>query len=185
MEKKRPKRGKNSYLNDFQLNLAGEYIYNGELYACAGTDAEIHSLRTRLWAYGGVMLAASIAGGCISAPGMQNCFYVMLPYLAELCAAVSVLWALVRMGTDWTQLRAYVYERTVPALAPRALLTMIFSVLAFAGETVYLFLSGAGGHGFFAILFLLLRAAVFSSGLLIRRRFSRAVWGKVSKNCDG
>ena len=34
MEKKRRKRGENSYLNDFHPNLAGEYIYSGTLYAC-------------------------------------------------------------------------------------------------------------------------------------------------------
>ena len=33
MAKKRGKRGENSYLNDFHPNLAGEYIYDGALYA--------------------------------------------------------------------------------------------------------------------------------------------------------
>lgn len=184
MEKKRPKRGKNSYLNDFHVNLAGEYIYDGEVYACAGGDAEVKALRIRLWAYAAVIAAASVISGCISAPGMQNCFYVILPYIGELCAALSVVWALARMGTDWNSIRAYVYERTVPALPRRALLASGLAAAGFIAETVFLILSGSGGQGGFAALFLLLRAAVFGSGMLIRRHFHGVNWDKVSKKTD-
>ena len=33
MGKKRGKRGTNSYLNDFHLNVSGEYVYEGGRYA--------------------------------------------------------------------------------------------------------------------------------------------------------
>lgn len=184
MEKKRPKRGKNSYLNDFHVNLAGEYIYEGEVYACAGGEAEVKALRLRLWAYAAVIAAASVISGCISAPGMQNCFYVMLPYIGEFCAAASVVWALVRMGTDWKSIRAYVYERTVPALPRRAMAAACFAAAGFAAETVFLVLSGSGGQVGAAALFLLLRAAAFASGMLMRRQFRGANWGKAAKKAD-
>lgn len=182
MEKKRPKRGKNSYLNDFHLNVAGEYIYDGVLYAFTGTDAERKTLRTRLWVLSGVLAAAAIAGGCIHAPGMQNCFYVMLPYMGMLCAAVSTAWAVVRLGSDWEAVREYVFARTVPCIPRRALTAAIFAALTILAETVYLFRSGSGGYGFSAACFYALQSVVLGSGLLIRRRFSRAVWDKVSKN---
>lgn len=184
MEKKRPMRGKNSYLNDFHLNVAGEYIYDGVLYTCAGTDAAHRPLRARLWVLCAVLLAAAVALGCIHAPGMQNCFYVILPYMGTLFAAVSVAWAFVRLGDDWTAVREYVYERTVPAIPRRALTAVVFAAAGILAETVYLFLSGSGGYGFSATLYYALQAVVIGSGLLIRRRFSGVIWGKAPKNSD-
>ncbi len=119
MEKKRRKRGENSYLNDFHPNLAGEYIYDGTLYACQADAAAIRTAQRRIWAAGALLALLAVAGGCIPAPGMQNHFYVILPYLGELIAALTVGWALVKLGRDWTAVREYVYERTVPALPRR------------------------------------------------------------------
>ena len=49
MAKKRGKRGENSYLNDFHPNLAGEYIYDGALYACQSDPVTQKKSRRRLW----------------------------------------------------------------------------------------------------------------------------------------
>lgn len=181
MEKRRPRRGKNSYLNDFHRNLAGEYIYEGMSYTCRVKGAERKRLRLRLWALTVLMVLAAVAGGCIPAPGMQNCFYVLLPYAAELMASVSVLWAFGKLGTNWGSVREYVYERSVTVLPQRTALVCIFAAAGFVGEIIFLVLSSGGGQMFFAALFLLLKVLSFLSALTIHHTIRGITWDKLPK----
>ena len=180
MEKKRRKRGENSYLNDFHPNLAGEYIYSGTLYACALDETAQRGMRRSLAA---VQLAAVIASGSIPAPGMQNSFYIILPFLGELIAAVSTAWAIFKLGSDWNAVREYVYERTVPALPRRALAAAILAFLGILCECIYLALSGHGGRLFYAVLYLIFKVLSILCALVIRRAMQRTNWSKVPK-CD-
>lgn len=182
MEKRRPKRGKNSYLNDFHLNLAGEYIYEGECYACRMAEAERKKLRLRLWALAALSTLSATAGGFIPAPGMQNCFYVLLPYVGELIGSVSVVWAFAKLGSNWESVREYTYERTVTVLPQRTALVMFFAALDLVGECVFLLRSGSGGRGGFAVLFCLLKLLSFLSALTIHRAIRRTTWDKIPKS---
>ena len=183
MEKKRRKRGENSYLNDFHPNLAGEYIYSGTLYACALDEAAQQGVRRALRALAAVQLAAVAASGSIPAPGMQGSFYVILPFLGELIAAVSTAWAIFKLGSDWNAVREYVYERTVPALPRRALSSAILAFLGILCESVHLALAGHGGRLFYAVLYLVLKVLSILCALTIRRAMLRTNWAKVPK-CD-
>lgn len=181
MEKKRRKRGENSYLNDFHLNLAGEYIYDGELYACQADPDTQKMQKRKLWVYTALLLLAALLSGSIPAPGMQNCFYVILPFLGELIAAVSVVWAVVKLGRDWSAVREYVYERTVPALPGRALCAAVFAAAGILCELLYLALSGHGGQLFSALLFVMLKVLSLICALTIRRELNEQNWAKVPK----
>ena len=86
------------HLNDFHLNVAGEYVYDGALYACQNDDAKQRRSKRAVWGMAAILTVAVAAGGCIPAPGMQNCFYVLLPYLGEFLGAASVIWALAKLG---------------------------------------------------------------------------------------
>ena len=184
MEKKRRKRGENSYLNDFHPNLAGEYIYDGTLFACQAETDAIRASQRRLWAAGALLVLAAVAGGCIPAPGMQNHFYVILPYLGELIASLTVLWALVKLGRDWSAVREYIYERTVPALPRRATAAAVFAAFGVIAEAVHLILSGAGGQTLFAALYFLLKLLSVLCAVFIRREILWTNWDKVPKNTD-
>lgn len=63
MAKKRGKRGENSYLNDFHPNLAGEYIYDGALYACQSDPDTQKKSRRRLWGCTTLLLLAALLSG--------------------------------------------------------------------------------------------------------------------------
>ena len=181
MAKKRGKRGENSYLNDFHPNLAGEYIYDGALYACQSDPDTQKKSRRRLWGCTALLFLAVLTSGSIPAPGMQNCFYVILPFLGELIAAVSVVWAVVKLGRDWSAVREYVYERTVPALPGRALCAAVFAAAGILCELLYLALSGHGGQLFSALLFVMLKVLSLICALTIRRELSEQNWSKVPK----
>ena len=88
-----------------------------------------------------------IAGGCISAPGVGRCFYVLLPYAAQIGVTGSIVWAMTRWQVREYPMRAYVYQSTVKALPGRCLAGAILAGVGLIAETVYLLLSGSGGRG--------------------------------------
>ena len=90
MDEKHKKRGRRSHLNDFHLNVAGEYVYDGSFFACRSSEESLRGSKRAVWIMAAALALAVVAGGCIPAPGMQNCFYVLLPYLGEMLAAASV-----------------------------------------------------------------------------------------------
>ena len=118
-EKKR--QGRRAHLNDFYRDVAGNYVYTGTCYVCRAADGERAALLRRLWLLTAVMAAAVVAGGCISAPGMSRCFYVLLPYAAEVGLTGSVVWAMTRWQAREYPMREYVYKATVRALPGRCL----------------------------------------------------------------
>lgn len=181
MEKKRRKRGENSYLNDFHLNLAGEYIYDGELYACQADPDTQKMQKRKLWVYTALMLLTALASGSIPAPGMLGSSYVILPFLGELIAIFSVVWAVCKLGRDWNAVREYVYERTLPALPGRALCVAAFAAAGILCELLYVILSGHGGQLFYAFLFVILKVISLICALTIRRKLKCLNWAKVPK----
>ncbi len=55
--------------------------------------------------------------GGFSGETMAHCVFQILPYLLEVGAVGSVVWALVRLTSGGETLRAYVYKATVPGAA--------------------------------------------------------------------
>ena len=58
------KRGRRSYLDDFQRDVNGEYQYRGAHYRYAGT-MEYQTLRRSLWLCCGFGTALVLAAGCL------------------------------------------------------------------------------------------------------------------------
>ena len=90
MGEQHKKHSRREHLNDFHLNVAGEYVYDGALYACQNDDAKQRRSKRAVWGMAAILTVAVAAGGCIPAPGMQNCFYVLLPYLGEFLGGARV-----------------------------------------------------------------------------------------------
>ena len=44
MGEQHKKHSRREHLNDFHLNVAGEYVYDGALYACQSDDAKQHRI---------------------------------------------------------------------------------------------------------------------------------------------
>ena len=82
------KKSGHSYLNDFQRNVAGDYIYAGDMYECGASREEIKQQKLFLGILTFLLSAAVIAGGCINAPGLHNVFYLIIPLL---CIASGIL----------------------------------------------------------------------------------------------
>lgn len=167
---------KKDHLKDFIPDQNGGYSYQGERYRFAKGGAALAALRKRLWLAGILSSAAVLAGGCIPAPGMGNCAYLLLPYAAEMGAVGSVIWALARLQAGEYPLRGYIYQATILALPGRCVAAVIAAAVGAAGELLYLMLHGSGGHPAAAALYLLLKAASAGAALWLRRSVGTGAW---------
>lgn len=165
-----------SHLNDFHRNAAGEYVYEGSHYVCADGAGAQRRLTRRLWALGALMAAATIAVGCVDAPGLDGCVWLLLPFIAEIAAVGSVVWALCRLSAGGARLRAYVYRASVRALPGRAVAATVTAVLGLCAEAVYLILNGAGEQLPAAAVVLANQAITTAAALFLRRAVRRATW---------
>ena len=181
MDEKHKKRGRRSHLNDFHLNVAGEYVYDGSFFACRSSEESLRGSKRAVWIMAAALALAVVAGGCIPAPGMQNCFYVLLPYLGEFLGAGSVIWALVKLGTDWSAVREYNYKKSVAVLPVRTAVTAVFSLLGIVCELIFFFVNDHAGQTFFALLYVLLKLIALLSVLVLRAEIMQAEWDKLPK----
>ena len=100
-EKKR--RGRRAYLSDFQPQLDGKYVYTGALHYYEGADRK--RSMALLWGLTAALAVGALVPGLVRAAGMDNHFYVILPWAAELMAARAE-----RPARDGVRLE----EKTIP-----------------------------------------------------------------------
>lgn len=172
-DKKKKQAGRRAYLNDFHRDLTGAYIYDGSHFHFAGDGWKQALLR--LWALGIVLVVLVLAGG-FSGETMSHCVFQILPYLVEVGAVGSVVWALVRLTSGGETLRAYVYKATVQALPGRAVLVMCAAGAGMLGTALCMIVHGTAGRLAGLLLCLLLKAALLAGAWLLRRYVQTLPW---------
>lgn len=178
------KKKRRAYLDSFQKNEEGKYDYTGNVYQFEGNKdqkAELRCILRKLWGLCIVLMGSLIASGCISAPGMDNCFYVLLPYAVAFMGGISVFWALCRLTSGKNPMKEYVYEASVAKIPERVVLTVFCIGVTFAGELIYVCLQGMGKKTAGVCVFMILNLAAAVSALLIRRQIRNMTWKKYGK----
>ncbi|MCI8482821.1 MAG: hypothetical protein HFH41_00605 [Lachnospiraceae bacterium] len=183
MEEKK-KKGKRAYLEAFQKNAEGKYEYKGEFYCWQGTEQERRKKMRRLWVLCLVMLGAIGAAGSVEAPGTLNCAYVILPYVVEFVAGISVFWGLCRLSAGGDPLRVYVYQASAEKIPERAVVTVIGAAAALAGELIFLLQNGLDGKWAGLGVFLLLEGMVIFLTLELRRCIRKMEWSRKERNME-
>ena len=174
------KKGGRSYLNDFQRNVAGDYIYAGDLYACGASREEIKQQKQFLGLLIFLLAAAVIAGGCINAPGLHNAFYLIIPLGCEIGATGSVTSAVLRFLSGEPPLREYIYKRSVEALPRRALFETAFAGIGLLCETVYCIINKRFVP--MTAVYLILKAVSIVICFLIRKNAVKYPWTKTENH---
>ena len=125
-------------LNEYKRSADGDYVYTGGYYA--PVDAATYGKRCRVFVLCGACVAALVvAQGLLTAGGMKNTFYVLLPFLGEVICLFLAVWNTVRLLYAGDRIKHYVYE-SVTKTIPGALLALsVFAAAAFIGSVVFLF----------------------------------------------
>lgn len=174
-EKKRKRR---AYLDDFQKDASGKYVYVGVRYAFSGDRASRRRFLTILWILCGAMLAASVAANCLPGALFRNRPYLVLPGGLSLVASFSVIWKLCRLTVGGDPLRGYVYQETVERLPILAMLSAMCGLLSLAGGLYGAIFGGAAAEGSACFLFLALELLVLLGALGVKKLFSHLTWEK-------
>ena len=173
-EKKKMKR--RSYLDDYKKNAAGEYEYTGRYVAFVGTEAERRGLVIRLIALCAAGFAAGVICGCIPAAGMDNCFYVLLPYAAALCACFRTLWAAGRLAVHKEPLKEYVHAATVKRIVPWAWVWAVTAAMSAVSSAVFAVLHDGGIQVASSIAFWVLELGSAAAAVWMTRSVKKAEW---------
>ena len=174
------KKSGHSYLNDFQRNVAGDYIYAGDMYECGASREEIKQQKLFLGILTFLLSAAVIAGGCINAPGLHNVFYLIIPLVCEVGATGSVTSAVLRFLSCEPPLREYIYRRSVEALPRRALFETVFAGIGLLCETVYCIINKI--FVLMAAVYLILKTISIVLCFLIRKNAVKYPWTKTENH---
>ncbi len=174
------KKKRRSYLGDITLDAEGRYAYTGvELVPTPPNGIGTGAMYGIIAGLSAAAVLFCIIGGCIPAAGMQNTFYVILPYIFEISFAVSVLWAALRMlwhGRETGKLRKYVWEATYGQLGVRTVLTVIASAVCAAATVLFIILSREPIHIPATVVFFITKAATIFTVVLLRRFSKRIAW---------
>jgi hypothetical protein len=172
-------RKKWSYINDFKMTADGTYAYMGDWYSLENKG----SFR-RVYAVTGALVTVCallvVGSGLINAAGMNNTFYVIIPYICEVCCAFALVWKSVRVISSGERVKAYVYTTAVESIPLAATALAVFSAAAFTGSTVYLILHGFGGKMLLSILYLVLKILSAFAAIYLRLYCDRQKWIKLN-----
>ncbi len=178
-DRKKPK--KRAYLDAFEKNAQGNYVYAGELYYWQGEEKDYRHQMRLLWLLSVTLLGSTALSLCITAPGTLNCVYVLVPCAGSFLCGISVCRGMYRLSAGKNPLRAYIYNASVKQIPIRALCTCVGAAASIVGEIIYVLSNGTEEKqtGFF--LFLLLEGTAFMTSLSVRHYIVKMRW-ELQKN---
>lgn len=157
-------------LRDIQLDEQGAAVYTGTICRIAGDD---RAARTKL-AAGLAALAAMVVGsGCIDSAGTTNTFYVILPFLGEVCALFGLCWQAMKVIAGREGVRKYVHEAAAGIIPGASRVLCVFALFGLAASGYYLLRNGTEGQNVKAIAYLVLKVLTAAGA----ERYGRAYRG--------
>ncbi|MBQ9228932.1 MAG: hypothetical protein IJ168_08905 [Eubacterium sp.] len=164
------------YLNDFRKDESGKYEYTGSLYGFAGSEEARKRAYTKLWVLLAAAAAASVSSGCVSGAGLTNTFYVILPYIGEICALFALTWYHCKLLTKGDEVRGYIYQKTQPRMAPAAMILAFFAIAGLLTSVIFSVMTAFKDGVWQAAVYWVLKATAASLALCYRSLFAKLEW---------
>ena len=139
-----------AYLDDFQMDATGKYIYTGKHYSFVGDARERKVYFAKLIVCGAVALIATVAPECLPPTDISRTPVALLPWALQLIAVLVASWSLFRILTHATETREYVYKATVPTLPAKSMISAILAAVTTICQVVYLSVNGLTVDGYTA-----------------------------------
>ena len=162
------------YLGEYKMAADGQYIYTGSSFALENTNGEMKKLCV-LWI---CSLLTVIGSGFINAAGLNNSFYVILPYIGEVACLFALSWQIIRLLWNKGELKEYYYNKFVNSIPAASAFMSVFSGAGFIGSVVFIILHGFEGKPVLCVLYLILKLTVLALGALTYRFFKTINWEK-------
>lgn len=137
-----------AYLDDFQMDATGKYIYTGKRYGFDGSPREraiYLSLTVLCWL---LALSATVVPECLPPTEISRTPLTLVPWALQLIASLVLSWAILRIFAHASELRAYVYRATVASLPVKSLILAILSCATLLCSIVCYFVKGLSPEPF-------------------------------------
>lgn len=162
------RKSKRDYLNDYKKTVNGDYIYDGAEYDyCSKSGKSRKRWLTEMAVLNVLAFICVIVPGFMLVPGMNYCWYVLLPYAAELVLLGYLLTAIIRIAWSKEPVKAWDYDKVIANLSKNVKRFLAVIVIALICEIVYLIINGAGGHTVGAVVYLVCHAVSVASMVLM------------------
>ena len=170
---------KSQYLNEYKLDDNGKYVYRGKYYSINESPEAIKKIYIRLWIINAVLIGAVIGSGCINAAGMNNSFYVIIPFIAEVAMLFAYSWNSISLLTQGYKVKEYVYKKSFSKLSPVSMGIAISAAIGFICSLIYVISNGFNNQIVGCISYLILKVFVFCSAFYASRYTASIKWMEI------
>ncbi|MBQ6608341.1 MAG: hypothetical protein IJH69_04475 [Firmicutes bacterium] len=171
---KSPKR--KDYLKEYKQGESGKYEYGGISYTFDGTPEERKKAYLTLTGIAVLLTASVIGSGLIDAAGMVNTFYVIVPFIGEVCALFAIWWNLSKLLMEGEKIRGYIFESVNNKVDPATLILIFFAVLGLAMSVVFQVTNGFEGKMLKCFLYLFTKALNAVLAFLMKKYYNTLKW---------
>ena len=164
------------YLNEHQKNSTGQYEYTGAYYGFGGNEHERKRAYVKLWLMLSATAALVIASGCISGAGVTNTFYVILPYIAEVCTLFFFVWYSVKLLAKGDKIKQFIFKDAHSKIPAAAMMLAFFAIAGLLCASFYIITNGWDGGAVRCIIYLVLKLLTAAAALIFRNYFTKLEW---------
>ncbi len=174
---KSPKR--KEYLKDYKQGADGSFRYSGKTYTFAGTDKERIAASRNLILLAVLLLASIAVSGLNDAPCAIRAFYVIIPFIGEVCAFFALAWNLSKLIMEGREIRGYIFETADNRIPPAALITMFFAIFGLLAAGIYLITHGFDGQVLKSVLYLIMKGLNAVLAFCFKKYYNTLEWNVV------
>ena len=164
------------HLNEFQRDGTGNYVYTGKTFVIDGDGKALkrHLVRSGIGA--GLLLFFTVFPECLPPVAISKSFVTLLPWLGQLIAVLTAVWATARMILQADEMRAYRLAKTVRVLPRRCMASAVLALITLACQTGCGFYLAWVGFGWNEAARLLSSVGAAAVSLLLFRLHKRSAW---------
>ena len=170
---------KSEYLSEYKLDENGKYVYKGKYYSINDSVENIKNIYIKAWVLNILIACAAIGSGCINAAGMNNSFYVIIPYIAEIAALFAYSLNSIGLFSQGYKVKEYIYKKKFFKLSPAAMGIAISSAIGFICSLIFVISNGFQNQIFECVLYLALKILVFCFAFYTSRFVSGIKWMEI------
>lgn len=163
-----------AHLDQHVKDVNGEYQYIGDWYVLQGGKGRLYPFLAAVFAAG----AFIIASGCITATGLKNTWYVIIPYIFEVSLLFALAWQAVRLACGQGRIKAFSFENTDPRIRPLCVGLALAALLSAVCSGIFLLKAGPDGTMTACAGYFILKALIAAASLWAGRAYGVLEWVK-------
>lgn len=140
-----------AYLDDFQTDATGRYVYTGKRYAFDGDARSRVVYLTKIVFFCFLVAVSTILPECLPPTAISRTPVTLIPWALQLISTLVLSWSVARLFAHAAELRAYVWRATVRTLPGKSLAAAILSAATLICHVAYLLVRRIPFDGFTAV----------------------------------